>query len=310
MVRGWLVAALLTFILIGGALSAPRAASPAAPAAEAINREFRECAVCPEMVAVPGGSFTMGSPPTERGRFDAEGPQHAVTVRAFAIGKFVVTNAEFSTFLLDTGYQPPACNTTLHLGWKSPGNGLVYTPGMVESPLWPATCLNWSDAQAYISWLNTKVRAGPPTSAARAGPYRLPSEAEWEYAVRAGTSTARWWGDAIGVGQANCNGCGSKWDGSLLAPVGSFPANPFGIHDALGNVWQWVNDCWNDSYVGAPRDGSSWSTGNCSKRVLRGGSWSNIPVFVRSATRAGADAEGQDFDYSINAGFRVARTLP
>ncbi|HUZ71958.1 MAG TPA: formylglycine-generating enzyme family protein [Stellaceae bacterium] len=282
----------------------------AASAEERPDREFRECTKCPEMVAIPAGKFVMGSPATERGRFDDEGPQHTVSVRAFALGKYDVTNAEFLTFLRDTAYQPKPCDRILVLSWKSPGHGLAYPPGLTDPPLEPAACLNWNDAQAYIAWLNGKARSRDPSRRYRDGPYRLPSEAEWEYAARAGTTAARWWGHAIGRGNANCDGCGSQWDDKLIAPVGSFAPNPFGLYDMLGNVWQWVEDCWNDSYVGAPTDGSAWTTGDCSKRVLRGGSWSNLPVFIRAATRSRADAAGGDFDYSSYAGFRVARTLP
>jgi formylglycine-generating enzyme required for sulfatase activity len=298
--------ALLALLLIVGA----QIVLNPARAGDQIDREFRECLDCPEMVAVPTGRFVMGSPVTERGRFEAEGPQHAVAVRAFAIGKYDVTIAEFLTFLRETGYRPAPCDPILGLSWPSPGNGPAYRPGITDPPLWPAHCLNWSDAQAYIAWLNRKVRDLPSVSGRSEGPYRLPSEAEWEYAARAGTTTARWWGNGIGVSKANCNGCGSKWDNELLAPVGSFGPNPFGLYDMLGNVWQWVNDCWNESYVGAPGDGSSWMSGDCDKRVLRGGSWSNVPVFVRSAARSRADSAGGDFDYSSYAGFRVARTLP
>jgi formylglycine-generating enzyme required for sulfatase activity len=296
--------ALVAFLFIVSVLIVLRAAR----AEEQIDRQFRECSDCPEMVAIPTGRFVMGSPVTEHGRFDAEGPQHAVAVRAFAIGKYDVTIAEFLVFLRETGYQPPPCDPILGLSWPSPG--LAYRMGITDPPLWPAHCLNWDDAQAYIAWLNGKVRGTPSAPKGRGGPYRLPSEAEWEYAARAGTTTARWWGDGIGVSKANCNGCGSEWDDELLAPVGSFGPNPFGLYDMLGNVWQWVNDCWNESYAGAPSDGSSWTRGDCSKRVLRGGSWSNVPLFVRSAARSRADAEGGDFDYSSYAGFRVARTLP
>ena len=276
-----------------------------AMAQERGDREFRECPECPEMVAVPAGAFTMGSPRSERGRFDAEGPQHQVSVRAFALGKYDVTNEEFLIFLRATAYQPAPCDRILGLVWRSPGHGLAYPPGEVAPPRQPAICLNWHDAEAYIAWLNGKARA-------RAGsnPYRLPTEAEWEYAARAGTATARWWGEAIGQENANCNGCGSRWDGREIAEVGSFKANPFGLYDMLGNVWQWTADCWNESYVGAPRDGSAWSAGDCGKRVLRGGSWANVPAFIRAATRSHAAADGSDFDYSSYAGFRVARTLP
>jgi formylglycine-generating enzyme required for sulfatase activity len=281
-----------------------------ARAQERADREFRECADCPQMVAIPAGKFTMGSPATEPGRFDAEGPEHQVSVRAFALGKYDVTNAEFLIFLRQTGYQPPPCDRILNLGWRSPGRGLAYPPGQTDAPLEPAVCLNWNDAQAYLAWLNRKVSTLASAPKSGGGPYHLPSEAEWEYAARAGTTTTRWWGDALGGGHANCNGCGSRWDGKMIAPVGSFGPNPFGLYDMLGNVWEWVEDCWNESYVGAPADGSAWLTGDCTRRVLRGGSWSNVPVFIRSATRSRAERTGGDFDYSSYAGFRVARTLP
>ena len=161
-----------------------------------------------------------------------------------------------------------------------------------------------------MAWLNNKVRDRLAPSIGADGPYRLPSEAEWEYAARAGTTTARWWGDAIGVGNANCHGCGSPWDNRFIAPAGSFGPNAFGLYDILGNVWQWNSDCWNENYAGAPKDGSAWTAGNCSKRVMRGGSWSNVPVFVRAAARAWGDAGGNEYDYAGYVGFRVARALP
>ncbi|HMK68265.1 MAG TPA: formylglycine-generating enzyme family protein [Stellaceae bacterium] len=281
-----------------------------AAAEEKVSREFRECPDCPEMVGIPAGKFLMGSPAEEAGRFDTEGPQHWVTLRAFALSKYEVTNEEFLAFLRETGYQPKPCNPILGLTWQSPGRGLAYPPGTVEPPRLPAVCLNARDAEAYIAWLNAKVRALEPQARAGPGPYRLPTEAEWEFAARAGTTSARWWGEAIGSGKANCNGCGSPWDNNSIAPVGSFGANSFGIYDALGNVWQWTADCWNESYVGAPSDGTAFPRGDCGKRVLRGGSWSNLPSFVRSASRIGADAGGKDFDYSAYAGFRLARNLP
>jgi formylglycine-generating enzyme required for sulfatase activity len=297
---------LVSSFLFGCILAVPIAAH----AAEQLNREFQECPECPKMVAIPAGTFTMGSPATEHGRFDSEGPQHVVSIRAFALGKYDVTNAEFMAFLQDSGYEPAPCNPILGLIWMPRGRGPPSPPSQADSPLQPATCLNWNDAQAYIAWLNGKVRGLASAPKSRKGPYRLPSEAEWEYAARAGTTTARWWGDAIGGGNANCLGCGSKWDGTLIAPAGSFGPNPFGLYDMLGNVWQWMDDCWNESYVGAPKDGSSWQSGDCSKRVLRGGSWSSVPAFVRSAARTRADAGGRDFDYSSYSSIRVARTLP
>ncbi len=298
--------AILFVVLIAGGLFGLSGTSHAKP----LDREFQECDGCPIMVAVPGGKFIMGSPATERGRFDSEGPRHAVSLRAFAIGKYDVTTEQFLIFLRQTGYQPKPCDPILGLTWQSPGRGRAYPPGPVEEPRWPASCLSWDDAQVYIRWLNGRVRRLVSARDSHNGPYRLPTEAEWEYAARASTTTARWWGDGIGIGEANCNGCGSGWDGKLIAPVGTFGPNPFGLYDMLGNVWQWVDDCWHESYVGAPTDGSAWQSGDCSKRVVRGGSWSNVPIYIRSASRSKNEAAGGDIDYSNYAGFRVARSLP
>jgi formylglycine-generating enzyme required for sulfatase activity len=275
------------------------------------SREFQECTdYCPVMVGIPAGRFLMGSPASEAGRFDAEGPQHEVSIRAFAMGKFDVTSRQFQYFLEQTGYQPAPCNPRLMMGWRSPGNGLAYPPSEEEPPKWPAVCLDWHDAQAYIDWLNKRVKAERPQLAGRAGPYRLPSEAEWEYAARGGTTTARWWGNEIGKGEANCNGCGSQWDDQELSEVDALPANPFGLYGVLGNAWQWTADCWHKTYVGAPTDGRPWLGGDCTRHVLRGGSWDNVPVFVRSAARTGSFADGGEYDYSTLAGFRLARDLP
>jgi formylglycine-generating enzyme required for sulfatase activity len=274
------------------------------------DREFQECPECPVMVGIPAGTFIMGSPRSENGRFDSEGPQHEVTVKAFALGKYDVSSEQFLTFLRETGYQPQSCSSILDMKWNVPGHGRAYAPYEGEPPRWPAVCLDWRDAEKYIAWLNDKVRAAHPTLNYTNGAYRLPSEAEWEYAARAGTATARWWGNDIGVGKANCNGCGSKWDNRLLADVDSFRPNPFGLYGMLGNAWQWTADCWHRNFVGAPQDGSAWTEGACDKHVIRGGSWSNLPVFVRSAARSGSGLNGGDYDYSSLTGFRVARDLP
>jgi formylglycine-generating enzyme required for sulfatase activity len=262
------------------------------------------------MLGIPGGTFTMGSPPNEPGRFDTEGPQHDVTVKAFALGKYNVTVEEFLLFLKETGYRPEPCNPILNLGWRSPGGGLAYPPFIGQPARWPAACLDWRDAQAYVEWLNRKVRETRPELGDREGPYRLPSEAEWEFAARGGTTTARWWGNDIGAGRANCNGCGSAYDYKVLADVDAFDPNPFGLYGMLGNVWQWTEDCWHESYAGAPADGSAWREQYCDRHVVRGGSWNNLPIFVRSASRSGSIANGGEYDYSGVAGFRLARTLP
>jgi formylglycine-generating enzyme required for sulfatase activity len=274
------------------------------------TREFKECPNCPEMVGIPAGKFVMGSPADEPGRFDSEGPQHVVSVKAFALAKYDVTSEAFLAFLKSTGYQPAPCNALLNMKWRSLGKGLAYPPYDEEPRRWPATCLDWKDAQAYVTWLNKEVRIERPSLQDRSGPYRLPTESEWEYAARAGTTTARWWGDAIGSDNANCNGCGSKYDFHTLSDVDSFKPNPFGLYGMLGNVWQWTADCWHRTYIGAPADGRAWADKGCRKHVLRGGSWDNVPIFVRSAARTGGEEDGGEFDYSSLAGFRVARDLP
>ncbi len=278
------------------------------------ERAFKECPDCPDMVAIPAGGFVMGSPAREPGRFDSEGPQHHVSIRAFALGKYEVTSAEFLKFLGETGYQPAPCDPRLYMQWRSPGGGRAFPPSPADSepPRWPAVCLDWHDAEAYIAWLNGKAKAERPALASKPGPYRLPSEAEWEYAARGGTATARWWGDALGKDNANCNGCGSAFDFDTLSDVDNFKSNPFGLYGMLGNVWQWTADCWHPSYVGAPSDGRAWTGGACDRHVIRGGAWNNLPVFIRSAARSGASADikGNEYDYSSLSGFRVARDMP
>ena len=240
---------------------------------------FRDCDVCPEMVVVPAGSFMMGSPPSEEGRDDDEGPVHRVMIaEPFAAGKYEVTFEEWDACVSGggcSGYRPG------DHGW---GRGRR-----------PVIDVSWKDAQAYVAWLSRK--AGKE--------YRLLSEAEWEYAARAGTTTRYHWGDDVGRDRANCYGslCGDSWE--YTAPVGSFGANGFGLHDMHGNVWEWVEDCWN-GYAGAPSDGSAWESGNCGMRVLRGGSWNFNPRFLRAADRVRIFTGYRNLSYG---GFRVARTL-
>ena len=162
----------------------------------------------------------------------------------------------------------------------------------------PAINVNWDDAQTYVKWL----------SGITGKDYRLLSEAEYEYAARAGTETKYPWGDDIkldGKPMANCDGCGGEWGGKQTAPVGSFPANSFGLYDMVGNVWEWTEDCWHENYDGAPADGSPWTNGDCDTRVGRGGSWVDLPDLLRSASRVGAHLRLHD----RRLGFRVARTL-
>ena len=236
---------------------------------------FRDCPGCPEMVVVPAGRFEMGS----TSGYDDERPVHEVTIaRPFAVGVYEVTFAEWDACVSDRG-----------CGGHRPGDD-----GWGRGKR-PVMNVSWNDAQAYVRWLSEKTGEA----------YRLLSEAEWEYVARAGTTTKYWWGNDIGRSRANCRGCGSRWDGRQTAPVGSFPANPFGLHDVHGNVWEWVEDCWNGSYDGAPTDGSAWKSGDCDDRRLRGGSWNDLPRDLRSAYRDGLTSGGR----VVIFGFRVARSL-
>ena len=240
---------------------------------------FRDCPHCPEMVVVPSGDFMMGSPRSDGDWQDDEEPQHRVTIGStFAVGVYEVTFAEWD-----------ACVSRGGCGGYRP-----YDEGWGRSRR-PVVNVSWNDAQSYVAWLSRETGES----------YRLLSESEWEYVARAGTKTRYWWGDDIGRNRASCESCGSGWDEESTAPKGSFAANGFGLHDVHGNVWEWVQDCRNESYDGAPDDGSSWDNGDCSERVLRGGSWDDHPVDLRAAARY-ADVTGNRDDY---AGFRVARTL-
>jgi formylglycine-generating enzyme required for sulfatase activity len=256
--------------------AAPERTSAAATGTGAPREAMRDCPECPEMVLVPAGEFTMGSPPDEPDRSDYEGPQGKVTIAApFWAGRYEVTFAEWDACVAARG-----CTTKPDdAGWGR-GNR-------------PVINVSWNDANEYVGWLIQKTGKT----------YRLLSEAEWEYAARAGITTAFWWGQDIGKGNANCDGCGSQWDNSKTAPVGSFKANYFGLYDTAGNVWEWVEDCWHDSYTGAPTDGSAWVKGDCSTRVRRGGSWDYGPRDLRSASRLWYVPVSR----VGSSGFRVAR---
>jgi formylglycine-generating enzyme required for sulfatase activity len=241
---------------------------------------FKECANCPQMIVVPAGSFTMGSPTNEPGRSSNEGPQRTVTIaRQYAVGQFELTFDQWDTCVADggcNGYKPS------DQGW---GRGYR-----------PVINVSWDDAKAYVAWLAKKTDKFW---------YRLLTEAEYEYAARAGTTTAYPWGSAIGKNNANCDGCGSQWDGKQTAPVGSFAANGFCLYDMVGNVSAWTEDCYHDSYSGAPTDGSAWTSGDCSRHILRGGSWLFNPWLLRSASRN----TNITVLRNSNFGFRVGRTL-
>jgi formylglycine-generating enzyme required for sulfatase activity len=240
--------------------------------------EFKECTDCPVMIVVPAGHFMMGSPEGQGEKSGREYPLHRVTIPSrFAVGKFPVTFAQWDA-CAEHGDCDPHVNTN---GW-----------GRDRQPVINVT---WDDARRYVAWLARLTGT----------PYRLLSEAEYEYAARAGTQTAYPWGRDIGAGNANCGMCGSRWDGSQTAPVGSFPANRFGLYDMVGNVFEWVEDCYHDNYTGAPANGSPWTSANCLRHVVRGGAWLSHPNLLRAASRDWIGM-GDRKDY---VGFRVARTL-
>lgn len=232
----------------------------------------------PTMVVIPAGRFQMGD--VQGGGSEDERPVHRVEIeKPFAMGKYEVTFDEYHQFVQATSARSPKDE-----GW---GRGSR-----------PVINVSWQDAVDYASWLSQQTGEN----------YGLPSEAEWEYAARVGKDTKYPWGNEIGRNQANCRSCGSQWDNKKTAPVGSFEANIFGLYDTAGNVWEWTEDCWHDTYKNAPLNGKAWGEengGQCSRRVLRGGSWYSVPSFLHSAVRGRFDSglRGNNF------GFRLSRTL-
>jgi formylglycine-generating enzyme required for sulfatase activity len=301
---------------------------------------FRDCPDCPEMVVIPAGSFTMGSPANELEhdsfseiRLQLEGPLRVVNIQRFAAGKFDITRGQWAAFVSDTNRVTTGGCTWSGLPgasgskpWDPHPEASWNNLGFSQDDNHPVVCITWNDAQDYVRWLSRKTGAN----------FRLLTEAEWEYAARAGTSTPYPWGPTASHENANYGtdtvaGVGfasgrDKW--LATSPVGSFPPNQFGLCDMHGNVMQWVEDCFSDSYFGLPTDGSayktdvtlkieagrfSWMNGkkSCSFRLCRGGDAWNHPVMIRSASRNFAPPKGGALETykSAGLGFRVARTL-
>jgi len=273
----------------------------------------------PEMVVIRAGSFWMGSPESEAGRANHEGPRRKITLHeTFAFGRHEVTVGEFRAFVNATGYDPYKGRLGGCRIWT--GKEIVddnaknwKSPGFAQTDQHPVVCINWHVANSYVNWLKSQTGKS----------YRLPSEAEWEYATRGGTTTSRYWGNGAdrACGHANVadKTLERKFPALLIhncqdghvytAPVGSYGQNRFGLKDTLGNVWEWVEDCWHENYEGSPTDGSAWleaGGGNCSQRVIRGGSWLNDPAYLRVSNRFGGVAVDGTFDI----GLRLAQDLP
>ncbi|RKZ85323.1 MAG: formylglycine-generating enzyme family protein [Candidatus Parabeggiatoa sp. nov. 1] len=251
----------------------------------------------PEMNIIPEGSFQMGD--SQGGDLDTkEEPAHWVNLNSFAIGKYEVTVADFKPFIKDTGYKTQAEKSGECVGGVGDDSGRNWrNPRFEQSDNHPVICVSWQDANAYTHWLSQQTGKS----------YRLPSEAEWEYAARGDTTTQYWWGNKMAVNLANCDDCGSEWEAKSTAPVGFFKPNPFGLYDTVGNVWEWVADPWHDNYQNAPSDSRIWKKGtkDNNHRVLRGGSWYHSSSSSRAVSRRSDFLTARSDDI----GFRVAVSL-
>lgn len=284
--------------------------------ARAPGTVFKDCVDCPEMVVIPGGRFLMGVTADEEEREGMSDefrhrsqPQRSVDVQGFSAAKYETTRAQYRVFVQATGRSSDGCFiwTGVQVE-KDPGKDWR-NPGYAQDEQHPVACVSWEDASAYVRWLSQQAGKN----------YRLLSEAEWEYAARAGTTTARFWGTAENSSCGYANGAdlttrpqvpgASNWDiaqcndrYAYTAPVGSYQANAFGLYDMLGNVGEWTQDCWNVNYNNAPSDGTAWAVGDCSQRTVRGGSWDDAPLGLRAGYRVGSAV----YIRVYSRGFRVA----
>jgi formylglycine-generating enzyme required for sulfatase activity len=251
---------------------------------------FKDCRTCPEMVVVPAGEFTMGSPANEKNQFGATGSlsnaseeQHRVKlVRPFAVGRFAVTRGEFVAFVENArAHGGPGCSVWSASGWLYQQDASWRSPGFDQDDRHPVVCVSWEDAKEFAAYISSIADK----------PYRLLTEAEREYVTRAGTTTPFWWGSSISTAQANYRG-DDVWRRKTV-PIDAFKANPWGLYNVHGNVREWVEDCYQDSYRRVPSDGSAADFGDCSSRVLRGGSWAYGPEDLRAASRDKNTATGR-----------------
>jgi len=304
-------------LVLGVSSSAVPAGSREAPPATIDFKSIRDCAQCPELVAIPAGRFVMGVAPGEEDRErlaepfrNRSEPQRTVDVSGFLAGKYEVSRAQFEAFAAATGHAARGCFVWRSAGFEYDAAKSWLDPGYAQQPSHPATCISWDDARAYVRWLSELTR----------NRYRLLSEAEWEYAARASTSTPRFWDEVTSASCAYSNAAdrssraeiaaAADWPGfdcddgyAYTAPVGRFKPNGFGLHDMLGNVAEWTEDCWNATYAEAPADARPRTSGDCFLRAVRGGSWEDGSVGLRAAYRVGSPRV-----IRVNTrGFRVAR---
>jgi len=309
--KSWSI--LMSLVVANGLVTVMSTGALADEVAGKPGTAFRECTHCPMMVVIPAGGFTMGSGVMDADSQDGRvGPAHHVSINhPFAVGVFDVTVDEYTQFVMDTGHPVTGgCDYYDGKRWRLDVKRDWRHPGFAQSRRSPVVCVSFNDAQDYLRWLNGKLygRASDRSS----NPYRLPTEAEWEYVARAGTTTPYYWGrqadhDFANYGLDQCWPCGvsksgrDRWE--YTSPVGSFPSNAFGLHDILGNIWQWTQDCMHDSFVGAPVDGSAWVDGECRDRVLRGGSWLDPAKYLEITVRNPWPSN----EHNYANGFRVAR---
>nr|WP_305891007.1 SUMF1/EgtB/PvdO family nonheme iron enzyme [Methylomonas sp. WSC-7] len=248
----------------------------------------------PEMITIPAGEFWMGSAEEDPKASEDEKPRHKVKLGAFSIGKYEVTQAEFAAFVKANGYDAFGCRVSNGSEFAMNAESNWQNPGFILNDTSPVVCVSYEDAVAYIRWLNAKTTGG----------YRLPSEAEWEYAARAGSTSDFFWGNADAEQYAWFS---DNSDGKTLAVNDArIKPNAFGLYHMVGNVWEWVRDCYTGNYVNTPKDGTAWEPKECEHRVLRGGSWETYRAYLRSALRY-----WETFGHrSSNIGFRLAQDLP
>ena len=277
-----------------GVMLAGLAAGSAYAAAPVPGKVFKDCKDgCPELVVLPAGSFVMGTPDDEMGRQPDEGPLHTVTfAKPFAISRFQVQASEWDAYIRQSGVK-------IADGDTRPGRACTASkPTYAQGPKQPAVCMDFQDVEHYVAWLSKKTGQH----------YRMLSEAEREYAARAGSTGPFPFpmdpDTEYGISR-HANTYGPKDGYSFTSPAGSYPPNAFGVYDMHGNVYEWVADCWHDSYAGAPTDGSAWQDKHCETRHIRGNDWGEAPIFSRSGNRNDRPATTRG-DW---LGFRVAREL-
>lgn len=258
-----------------------------------MTKGFKDCDFCPEMVRINGSNYLMGdeSPyASQRSK-----PVHQVYLKTYYVSKFEITVGQFEIFVSETRRQiNDDCEIANKTGNTRVNNNWNWkNPSFVQNNDYPVVCISWADAKAYTQWLSRKTGKN----------FRLLSESEWEYMTRVGGNTKFPWGNKIGVNKANCGRCESPTSKISTVAVGSYSANSLGVYDTIGNAWEWVEDCWNENYAGAPNDGTAWKNNSCEFHPIRGGSWAHTSSDWLAVERQAKHSTTR----ANNIGFRIAR---